>query len=285
MPGEAIGWTSADGLDLFGRRYGRSVGKLPVICLHGLTRNSRDFEDVAPWIAGQGREVFALDMRGRGRSAYDPMAERYNPAVYAQDVAAFAAQQGLSKALFVGTSMGGLITLVLAAMVPVLIGGVVLNDVGPEVSAEGLARIRSYVGKPVNPATWAEAADYARSVSGAEDAGRMDFERIARRLFRQAEDGALTLDYDPRIAEPILAAPADAPQPDLWPLYQALASLGPVLVVRGESSDILSRPALARMAELSPQFDSVEVPGVGHAPTLDEPQARTAIAALLERAP
>lgn len=282
-----IFWFTADGLRLFGRDYEpeHCNGWLPVICLHGLTRNSRDFEAVAPWIAGQGRRVFALDMRGRGRSAYDPISDRYNPGVYAQDVLAFMLENQIPRAIFVGTSMGGLITMVLSAMAPASVGGVVFNDVGPEVSASGIARIRGYVGKPADVSTWAQAADYARGVAGAVQPLHSDeYDLIARRLFHE-KDGKLLLDYDPRIAEPILAADPDVAPPNLWPIYEGLAAIAPILVVRGEESDILTRGTVARMGEKALDFASVEVPGMAHAPTLEEPAAKAAVQAFLTRVP
>lgn len=276
-------WTSADGLTLFARDYAAADGpaRLPVVCLHGLTRNSRDFEVVAPRIAACGRRVLALDVRGRGRSAWDPSPLNYNPAVYAGDVIALLEQSGISRAHFVGTSMGGLITLTLSAMRADLIAGVVLNDVGPEVGATGLARIAGYVGGAPKVSNWSEAAAYARSVNGAALPGLTDadWERFARRVFREADKG-LVLDYDPAISEVFKVAPTAAPAatpPDLWPLFIAMATGKPLLLVRGEDSDILEAVAADRMATLLPHMVRVDIEGVGHAPTLEEPQAQAAL--------
>ena len=249
-------WMSGDGLSLWARDYGGAGGpaRLPVICLHGLTRNSRDFEDVAPAIAATGRRVLALDVRGRGRSAYDPNPTNYNPAVYAGDVASLMGEAGIARAIFLGTSMGGLITMTLSTVRPDLIAGAILNDIGPEIATEGLTRIGSYVGSGGPAASWAEAAER-------------------------------TLDYDPAIAQAFAATPAGTPSPDLWPLFMALAINRPMLLVRGGASDLLAEGTAARMQALAPQMRRVDIDGVGHAPTLDEPAARKAIADFLTDAP
>lgn len=285
-------WTSADGLTLAARDYAASSGpaRLPVICIHGLTRNSRDFEVVAPRIAALGRRVLALDVRGRGRSAYDPNPLNYNPAVYAGDVIALMVQAGLSRAIFVGTSMGGLIAMTLAAMRPNLIGGVVLNDVGPEIGQAGLTRISSYVGGAPQVADWRQAADYARSTNGQAlpNLGDADWDVFARRIFRQEASGALVLDYDPAISQAFKAAPTSAPAtpaPDLWPLFVALTAGRPALLVRGETSDILDPAIAERMGLAAPHMNRADVAGVGHAPLLEEPVAESAIATFLQTAP
>lgn len=282
-------WSSSDGLDLWARDYGGADGpaRLPVICLHGLTRNSRDFEDVAPAIAATGRRVLALDVRGRGRSAYDPNPINYNPAVYAGDVASLMAEAGVARAIFLGTSMGGLITMTLATLRPDLIAGAILNDIGPEIATEGLTRIGSYVGSGEPAASWAEAAERTRAINGSAQPHltEADWDRFARRTWREVEPGKLMLDYDPAIAQAFAAAPAGTPSPDLWPLFMALAINRPMLLVRGGASDLLAEGTAARMQALAPQMRRVDIEGVGHAPTLDEPAARQAITDFLADAP
>ncbi|WP_300578357.1 alpha/beta hydrolase [Phenylobacterium sp.] len=282
-------WTSSDGLKLWARDYAGGAGpaRLPVICLHGLTRNSRDFEDVAPAIAAAGRRVLALDVRGRGRSAYDPNPTNYNPAVYAGDVASLMAEAGMARAIFLGTSMGGLITMTLATMRPDLIAGAILNDIGPEIATEGLTRIGGYVGSGDPASSWAEAAERTRAINGSAQPHLTDadWDRFARRTWREAEPGKLVLDYDPAIAQAFSAAPAGTPSPDLWPLFMALAINRPMLLVRGGASDLLTEGTAARMQALAPQMRRVDIDGVGHAPTLDEPAARRAIADFLADAP
>jgi pimeloyl-ACP methyl ester carboxylesterase len=283
-------WTAptAEGLVLHARDYAAASGpaRAPVVCLHGLTRNARDFEDLAPRLAAQGRRVLALDFRGRGASAWDPDPAQYVPATYADDVLALIDALGIGRAVFIGTSLGGLVTLVIAAKRPCAIAAAVLNDIGPEIAPEGLARIGSYTGQVAPVAGWAAAADYARRINEVAfpHYGADDWVRFARRLFKD-QDGRPVLDYDPAIAQAFRPPPGDPPPPaDLWPLFEALARQ-PLLTIRGETSDILS-PAIAdRMRAAAPQMAYAEIPGIGHAPMLDEPSALAAIDALLMMAP
>ena len=273
-------WTS-DELSLYARDYAGAEGaaRLPVIAIHGLTRNSADFGTVAPLIAATGRRVLALDVRGRGRSdrAADPMT--YQPPVYAKDVLALLDQAGVGRAVFLGTSMGGLITMALTAMAPDRVAAAILNDIGPEVAPEGLARIASYTGQTVEIRSWDDAADYARRTNGAAlpHYGPDDWLAFARRVFREGPDGVPVLDYDPDITVPMRAAGKDALVPDLWPAFRHLAEGRKLLLVRGATSDLLSSDIAGRMREAAPEMKFVEVPGVGHAPMLDEPAARDAI--------
>lgn len=276
-------WRSADGLTLHARDYPGKADRAPVICIHGLTRNARDFEDLAPAIVGaSGRRVIAVDIRGRGLSerSADPMA--YNPGVYAADILALLDNQAIGRAAFVGTSMGGLIMMTLALMRPEAVAAAVLNDVGPEIAPEGLARIAGYVGISADVGDWAAAAAYVRAGNGVvfPHYGDADWDRMARRTFRE-EGGRPVLDYDPDIAVPIRAADPDAPAPDLWPYFGALVAGKPALLVRGATSDILSPAIAGRMRQAAPHMAFAEVPGVGHAPMLDESEAFDAILALL----
>jgi pimeloyl-ACP methyl ester carboxylesterase len=281
---------SPDGLTLHARDYAAASGlaRAPVICIHGLTRNARDFEALAPRIATQGRRVLALDVRGRGASAYDPNPAHYIPAVYAGDILALMDALAIARAVFIGTSMGGLITMAIGAMRPGAIAATVLNDIGPEIAPEGLARIAGYVGGGPPIETWDDAAAYARKLNEAAfpHYGPEDWMAFARRIFVE-KDGRPQLDYDPNIAgafKPPEPAPGQPPPPapDLWPLFEGLAA-HPLLTIRGATSDILS-PAIAEHMRLAaPDMDYVEVPGVGHAPMLDESQAVVAIDALLRR--
>jgi pimeloyl-ACP methyl ester carboxylesterase len=274
-------WTSPDGLTLFARDYAAASGpaKLPVIAIHGLTRNSADFEAIAPLIAQSGRRVLAIDVRGRGRSDRAPDPMTYQPLNYAHDVLALLDQAGIARAVFLGTSMGGLITMALAALRSKAIAAAILNDVGPEVAKEGLMRIAAYSGQPVDTPGWAEAAAYVKSINGAAfphytDA---DWDAFARRTFKIGTEGAPVLNYDPDIAVPIKAAGPKALVPNLWPMFSRLAKARPVLLVRGQTSDLLSEAIAAKMQKRAPKMDYVEVPGVGHAPMLDEPEAKAAI--------
>lgn len=274
---------SRDGLDLFARDYGQPNDRPPVICIPGLTRNSRDFEEVAPWIAARGWRVLAVDLRGRGRSGRGPK-RGYRPPVYAEDIVALMESIGAPKAIFVGTSLGGLVTFALATKDPDRIAGVVLNDVGPRVAKTGLTRIRAYAGNPVAVETWDEAAAYARRTNAAAfpNYGEADWRAVARRLFRE-ENGRPVLDYDAAIfsAPPVWLV--RMVEPLLWSAFRTLVKAGPVMLVHGELTDVIDGPTRDRMKQLAPEMGMTAVPDVGHAPMLTEPAAREALAAFLER--
>jgi pimeloyl-ACP methyl ester carboxylesterase len=280
-------WTSPDGLGLFARDYAGDGGEalLPVVCLHGLTRNSKDFERVAPWIAAMGRRVIVPDVRGRGQSARDPNARNYHPKVYARDVAGLLDSLGIPSAIFIGTSMGGIITMALAATRPKLVAAAILNDVGPEIAAEGVARILGYAGKGASIANWDDAANYLRRTAGPAmpsftDA---DWEEFARRTFRDGPNGP-ELDYDPAIAVR-LGVPGRLTTFIAKMLFRRLARNRPILLLRGALSDLITAAIAARMAKLAPAMEIVVVPGVGHAPLLDEPVAVDAIERFLRTVP
>jgi pimeloyl-ACP methyl ester carboxylesterase len=280
-------WRSADGLKLFAREYGQvSNGKLPVICIPGLTRNSRDFEDVAPAIVALGRRVLAVDLRGRGRSDRSADPKTYSPRTYADDMMALLASIGASPAIFLGTSLGGLVMMTLAMRNPGAIGGAILNDVGPEVGKAGLARIRSYVGKGAPVQTWEDAAAYVKRTNGIAFPDYPDnaWLPFARKLFRD-EDGKPVIDYDPNIARTAGPLVAWLATRLLWPAFRRLAKTGPMLLVHGEHSDIIEAGTIARMKRVASHLKVTAVPRVGHAPMLTEPAAREAIAAFLRDAP
>lgn len=281
---------TADGLSVYVRDYpavAPTTG-LPVFCLHGLTRNSKDFELVAPRIAALGRRTLAWDTRGRGRSDRDPEPARYNAAIYAQDALAVLDALGIERCVFLGTSMGGLITMILTTLAPQRIAAAILNDIGPVVDPRGLARIAGYVGKGGAAGSWDAAAAACRAVNGDAFPDRDDafWMRFARRTFRETGRGVLEPDYDPAIAN-AFAQPGDAapaPAPDLSPLFKNLSGV-PVLVVRGATSDILSAEGVAAMRALKSDLVVAEVPRTGHAPTLEEPEAFDAIVDFLAITP
>ena len=282
-------WTSSDGLSLYARDYAAASGpaKLPVIAIHGLTRNSADFETIAPLIAQSGRRVLAIDVRGRGKSDRAPDPMTYQPVTYAQDVLALMRDLGIERAVFLGTSMGGLITMALAAIRSKVIAAAIINDVGPEVSPVGLGRIAAYAGQPVEIGNWADAAAYARKLNevALPHLSDADWDAFARRTFRMGTEGTPIPDYDPDIMVPIKAAGAKALVPNLWPFFNRLAKARPVLLVRGATSDLLSPEIAAKMRKRAPKMDFVEVPGIGHAPMLDEPEAKAAIFPFLSELP
>ncbi len=276
-------WTSRDGLKLYYRDYPGGDERPPLLCLHGLTRNSRDFEDFANRYAGRFR-IIAADFRGRGMSERDPQPDRYTPVTYAADVLQLLDELAIDRAVFVGTSLGGLVTMLVAAIQPERIAGAILNDVGPDLDQAGLDRIRSYVGKPKRFEDWAEAANYVAEINKGLPAsyGLDDWVRAAKRICRE-DGGGVILDYDMAIAEPF-----NQPEPeggdafDMWPLYRRLGQV-PLLIVRGENSDLLSRATAKAMLDAAPGAQLVTVPGVGHAPELTEPAAVAAIDDFLAR--
>ncbi len=278
-----IFWSSDDGLRLHARDYPGDDAALPVVCLPGLTRNARDYDALARRIAGE-RRVFSLDLRGRGESAHarDPMS--YVPTTYARDVAAFLSEHRINRFIAIGTALGGIVTMLLAGLVPGRIAGALLNDVGPEIEPAGLARIRGYVGRSSTWPTWMHAARATREANADAypDFGIEDWLAMAKRLYRLTSNGRIVLDYDLRIAEPF-RVPGNETGPDMWGALHALATV-PVLIVRGGRSDVLSASVAERMVASLPLAELVTVPGVGHAPLLTEPAVQGPIDRWLARA-
>ena len=271
--------TVKDGLKLHYRDYPGSGDRLPILCLHGLTRNSRDFEEFAERFSPRFR-VLALEFRGRADSDYDPQPMRYNPVTYAGDVIELLDELGIDEAIFVGTSLGGLVTMTIAAMQPQRIAATILNDIGPDVDTSGIDRILTYVGKDVRFGSWDDAATTIASNYGAafDRYTHDDWVKMAKRNCREI-DGGIGFNYDMAIAEPFRNA-GPAPEVDLWPLFQVLASK-PVLVVRGAKSDLLTAATTDKMQAASSDVRVAVVEGVGHAPELNEPEAIEAIDAFL----
>ena len=274
-------WTSADGLVLRYRDYPGPAGRPPLLCLPGLTRNARDFAPLAQRLSPDWR-VLCVDLRGRGQSDYAKDPATYTPLQYVADLQRLLEMAGLDRVVAVGTSLGGLIAMLLGAMEPYRLAGVVLNDIGPEIEAQGLERIRDHVGQGRSFETWMHAARALRDQAGAfypayEIADWLD---MAKRLMVLGNNGRIAFDYDMKIAEPFNDPPPD-PQVDLWPTFRALGGR-PVLALRGALSDILSAATLQRMKRELPGMAAVTVPKVGHAPMLTEPAALRAILRLLE---
>ena len=267
---------SQEGLRLFSRVYPGPGAAAPVVlCLHGLMRNSRDFEDLAPHLAARYR-VVVPDVRGRGCSARDPNFNNYQIPVYVSDLLQLFAGLGVGRASIIGTSMGGLMAMVLAVMQPQQVAGIVLNDVGAELDPQGLERIRGYAGNSVPVHSWEQAVAQVRSIYGPVWPGLSDerWERIARLSYRANAQGLPEADADPLIAEVLRDTSAAAP--NLWPLWGVLAKV-PILAIRGAQSDILSPATLARMQREKPDLRVLEVANRGHAPLLDEPECLAAI--------
>lgn len=273
-------WTSADGLTLRYRDYPGGEGRPPILCIPGLTRNARDFESVAAAFAGEWR-VICADLRGRGLSDYAKDSASYNPMQYVADISALLDQAGFERVIVIGTSLGGIVAMLLATLAPDRIAGVVLNDIGPHIEEAGLARIRDYVGQGRSYPTWMHAARGLREQGGIAypEFKVSDWLKLAKRLMAVGPGGRIAFDYDMKIAEPFSTPSGTAPA-DMWPAFQALAGR-PVLAIRGGVSDILSAATLSRMKKELPGLEAVTIRRVGHAPTLDEPQALEAISRLL----
>jgi pimeloyl-ACP methyl ester carboxylesterase len=276
-------WESADGLRLRYRDYPGGVqeprAKPPLLCLHGLTRNARDFEPLAERFAGEWR-LIVPDMRGRGHSEYARDAASYSLESYIDDTVRLLRQVDCGAVAIVGTSMGGMIVAAMANARAWPIAAVVLNDIGPELEAAGVERIREYVGQGGSFETWMHAARHLREQAAAAhpDYTIGDWLAFAKRVMVVGGNGRIVFDYDMKIAEPFNAATETVL--DLWPSFRALAGI-PALVLRGELSDLLSAATVARMQAALPDLKAVTVPRVGHPPTLAEPKAQQAIADLL----
>ena len=281
-------WRSFDGLNLVASEYGqKDSGKLPVICIPGLTRTARDFEEVAPRIASMGRHVIAVDLRGRGRSDRDPDPRRYAPPTYAKDMVSLLDTLALPRALFVGTSLGGIVTMSLASKYVDRIGGAVLNDVGPVIAKAGLARISGYAGKTPPVRSWADAVAYAKQTNGVAFPGNSDadWEAFVRRTFKEGPQGAPVLDCDPQVFRPMHPLLTWLLTPLIWGLFRKLANGRKSLLVRGAISDVLSVETAARMRREAKEMAYVEIENVGHAPTLSEPAAKESLDRFFAEAP
>ena len=275
-------FTVRDGIRLHYRDYPGPFEDRPLLCLPGLTRNARDFTDFAERMSPSYR-VLCLEFRGRGESGFDPQPARYLPVTYAHDTIALLDHVGVAQAIFVGTSLGGLVTMLVAVLDEDRIAATILNDVGPELDDAGLERIRDYVGRGAKGfASWAEVAAAVRSYQKGLPASwdENQWERMVRRLGSEREDGSIRFDYDPAIAEPFRTSTGKA-QVDSWPLFDALARK-PVLVLRGEHSDLLTADGLKAMERRSPNVTTVTVPGMPHPPELTEPESVQAIDRFLE---
>lgn len=264
-------YTSDDGLRLYCRDYPGPAPDAPVLlCLPGLTRNSKDFHDLATALSARWR-VLCPDQRGRGHSQRDPDPARYRPDRYCADMMSLLDLLGVAEVGLVGTSLGGLMAMMLTAMRPALVKAVVLNDVGPELDPRGIARIAGYMSRPSAPCTLDQMVE---RLAGINHDVFPDYRVADWRALVMAtcvyEGRLMVTDFDPAIAQGIANGSAT---PDLWPLFQLLAGR-PVLAIRGALSDVLSAATLQAMAERLPGLQTLEVAGRGHAPTLDEAPVR-----------
>jgi pimeloyl-ACP methyl ester carboxylesterase len=280
--------TSTDGLRLHARAIGPAdAAALPVLCLPGLTRTAEDFDAVAQALASDPqtpRRVVAVDYRGRGQSDFDPNPANYSVPVETTDVLTLASAAGISRAIWLGTSRGGLIAMVIAATRPELAAGIILNDIGPELEMTGLMKIKGYLGPPATPQTWSEAADGLQRLFGSVFPALAldDWMAWARRAFRQDANGKLVRTYDPALARTFDGIDPATPPVPLWELFDAMAKV-PLLSIRGELSDLLSRDYVKEMKRRRPDMDMCDVPLQGHAPLLADAPTTLRIKAFCRR--
>ena len=280
-----IYYTSRDGLRLHARHYGvENSSRRAVICLPGLTRNARDFHDVASYLndpAGHRRDVYVLDYRGRGLSDFDPNWENYSPYIEMLDVLDFMAMKQLHDVAVIGTSRGGIIAMIMGTLRPSSIGAIILNDIGPVIEPEGLTRIIGYVGKIPIPVDWKEATELTRNINKRDfpKLREADWEAFARQLFNDT-NGSPSSAYDPNLSKAITMLDPESDIPEMWPQFDALSSI-PAMAIRGENSDLLSEATLAKMRDHHPTLKTLIVPDQGHAPLLRDNMTIEAIAHFL----
>lgn len=275
-------FSAQDGLGLAYRDYdgGGDGDGVPVLCLAGLTRNGADFHKFASRVCAQ-RRVIAFDLRGRGRSDWDPDHSHYAPPTYLGDIGHLLTVTNLHRVVVIGTSLGGMLAMAMGATRPTALAGVVLNDIGPEIDPRGIDRIRGYVGQPVTLRSFEDAAKVMREIYGHtfpdyDDAAWLE---QARNSYDVNDDGTLRPNYDPGIAT---AMREEAGSLDMWPFFRSLQDV-PTVSLRGEISDILAPETVSRMQAEKPDLVTVTVPNRGHVPDLSEPAAVAAIDALLKR--
>ena len=281
MPDNAKFFTSNDGLNLYYRDFGADKPGTPVICLPGLTRNSRDFEDLANYLCDR-RRVITTDFRGRGFSDYDPRWENYHPLTYVDDVITLLDHLGIEQVIVIGTSLGGLCSMAMSFLHPTRIAGAVMNDIGPEINPAGIERVKEYTGRIPPVASWEEAIQQAREIYGEWLPGltEEDWRKMAWRAYREDDNGVPRLDMDNNIGEAVRNV---GPQKgDPWELFTSFGDK-PVTLLWGVNSDILTKDIIDRMVERKPDLEVVPVANRGHVPLLDEPECIAAIDSYLER--
>ena len=274
--------STGDGLRLYYRDYGdHNSLKIPVLCLSGLTRNSKDFHGLAKWL-GRERRVISLDYRGRGQSEYDPNWQNYQPATYVGDVRHLLAALNLHRVFVVGTSLGGIVAMGMGGAMPGALAGVLLNDVGPDISREGLRAIQRYMEAEKAFSNWREVADHlARFFPDLGFNTPQEWEFMARLSYRQRQDGKIVQEWDANLVRPLQNF--DPGGIDLWPLFRSLNRI-PLVTLRGEKSNILTMETFQHMADMNPRMVAVTVPDVGHVPSLAEPQSIEALTGALAHA-
>ena len=278
--------SAQDGLRLHVREYGaRAATAVPVVCLPGLTRTTADFDTLAPALAygRPERRVVAIDSRGRGRSEYDANPQNYNLAFELTDVVSVLTALEIGPAVFVGSSRGGLLSMLLAVAHPNALAGVILHDIGPVIEPKGLARIKSYVGKLPQPGSFAEGAEILRRLFDAQfpKFTADQWLTVAHQTWK-TDDGKLALTYDERLDRTLADFDVERPLPPMWNEFDALARV-PALVIRGANSDILSPATLSMMRARHPGLETIEVADQGHVPLLDDAELIERIAEFICR--
>lgn len=273
MPAYLDFWyQSQDGLQLYAREYPHESPAATIVCIPGLTRNSADFAEFCQQL-NQEYRIFAVDLRGRGRSDYDPVPQNYHPSVYVQDIQALLDKLDLNEVILIGTSLGGLVSMLLSAMNPERVRALVINDIGPEINPSGLERIKSYVqSKPAPIEDWDQAQKRTQQALRREypNFTDKDWQLFAQRLYKQS-NGSIQLDYDPAISVLFDDQKESMETLDLWPVFDSLSPV-PMMTIRGELSDILLPETTSKMQQMHPKFTLLEVPEVGHTPLFEDPQ-------------
>ena len=279
--------TTADGLKLHALEAGpRDALRFPVICLPGLTRTNEDFRELLEALAFDAnapRRVIALSSRGRGLSERDPKPENYTVPIELNDLLGVLDKLEIARAIFVGTSRGGILTMALTAARPQVIAAAVLNDIGPVIDMPGLLRIQSYVGKLPKAKDWGDAERLQKSIMAHEFPGFKpeDWTRYTRLSWHETDDGIVGRS-DPLISVNLRDIDAAKPAPPIWPLFDGLKH-APLLVFRGEHSDLLSRETVAAMKARHPDMTAIEVAGVGHPPVFWDETTIAPVRALAAR--
>ena len=278
-------YSSSDGLRLYARDYSSALNKnkkaKTILCMHGLTRNSADFEDICRVLADRYR-LIVVDQRGRGLSEYDPDSTNYNLLVYVQDMFLLLNRLGLSSVILMGTSMGGMMAMIMAAIKPEMVQAIIINDIGPEIAKQGLDRLKKYVGKSVHITNWDEAAKQTAAINGIAfpEANDQFWLKFAKRLYRIDNKGCPVLAYDPAIADPLTnndkTSDDKSVAPNLWSVYEQILDK-PILLICGELSDILDAECVLKMQQKKADIEILEIPNVGHAPLLSEADVEPAI--------
>ncbi len=259
--------------------------EIPFFCIHGLTRNHKDFEPIFDELLKTGRKIYAIDVRGRGLSDYDTNPINYNPLIYVNDVLNILQKLEIPKAIFVGTSMGGIISMILGAIAKEKVAAIILNDVGPEVCEKGIERIKNYVGDNKPSKNWQEASEKVKNIAAEAYPDKINDENFwlefSKRTQKQTNDG-IVFDYDANIKQNVQASDKNAPAPNLWPQFEALQNI-PIGVIQGAISDILTDDIVDKMKSIHHEIMHVKIPNTGHAPILDEKLALDCIMQIAQK--